>query len=262
MLILSRTSITSCSGWSSGSLCRRATGRSGWISCSEWRNSHCSIVGAFQHTLELEHALISLDRLGLGPHSVLAVPMEAGDSFHSGALLEKRDRKAGAFETGMAFATGFAVVGISRGFLLAWGPIIWGIIAGSSGLLPRAAGVYGLRPDPRRTKAGQGRQTAAGGYGHCALPGGPQGADRAAPVGASGADGRHAGRTPAFFVRCDAAAYAGGLTRRKAAFNSALSTPRAGLCLPVWRRTDGRPHAETIPPWTGRARRPRVRCSS
>jgi hypothetical protein len=39
-----------------------------------------------------------------------------------------KDIHSNAFEVGIACATGSAVIGASIGFVLAWGPIIWGLI--------------------------------------------------------------------------------------------------------------------------------------
>jgi hypothetical protein len=91
------------------------------------------IAAAFQHSVELEQALTALEKLDIEQNSILAIPMEKYPPDNAGQLVRKQDRKANAFEMGMAVATAFAVVGMSRGFILEWGPIIWGIISGAAG---------------------------------------------------------------------------------------------------------------------------------
>jgi hypothetical protein len=91
------------------------------------------IAGAFQHSVELEQALAALEKLEIGRGSILAIPMEMYPPDNAGKLASRQDRKATAFEMGMAVATACAVVGVSRGFILKWGPIIWGILTGAAG---------------------------------------------------------------------------------------------------------------------------------
>jgi hypothetical protein len=46
---------------------------------------------------------------------------------------KKKHLRFKAIEVGMACATGFSVLGASAGFVLAWGPVIWGLLAACFG---------------------------------------------------------------------------------------------------------------------------------
>jgi hypothetical protein len=69
---------------------------------------------------ELESSLVSTDQI-----LVIFMENEPAQVKGTGRTSEIHSK---AFEVGMASATGSAVIGASIGFVLAWGPIIWGLI--------------------------------------------------------------------------------------------------------------------------------------
>jgi len=81
------------------------------------------VIGVFRHSIELEQALAELENDLVRRDNILVVPMEEGQ-----ANLQIGERPHG-FEVGIACGTGSAVIGASAGFTLAWGPILWGLIA-------------------------------------------------------------------------------------------------------------------------------------
>ncbi|MFB9324785.1 hypothetical protein ACFFSY_02375 [Paenibacillus aurantiacus] len=87
------------------------------------------VIGSFQITTELEQVLALLENTGIGRDRIMAVPMDIDETNDALEPIQSRDRRAGGFEMAMACATAFAVIGTSRGFIWAWGPIIWGILS-------------------------------------------------------------------------------------------------------------------------------------
>ncbi len=93
------------------------------------------IFSAFEHSVNLELAISSLEKNGIGKDAMFAVPL----------TLRKTDRKmfdtihssdgVSLLSTGAALGTALAVIGASVGFKLAWGPIYWGLIGTGLGFL-------------------------------------------------------------------------------------------------------------------------------
>jgi len=93
------------------------------------------IFGAFEYSLELEEALGELERSGIKRKDILAIPMDTYLGSSKDSINEAHDFYSKAFEVGAACATGCSVIGTSIGFILNWGPIIWGLIAAAIGLV-------------------------------------------------------------------------------------------------------------------------------
>jgi hypothetical protein len=84
------------------------------------------IVGTFKHSIELEQSLAVLENSFIAKEQILVVFM---DDAPAANYLYKKDIQSNAFEIGIGSATGSAVIGACIGFVLNWGPIIWGLIA-------------------------------------------------------------------------------------------------------------------------------------
>jgi hypothetical protein len=86
------------------------------------------LVGTFEQSIELEQALAVLEKNFIKREQIIVVFMDESPSFYQ---MNGRTRNilSNAFEIGVATATGFAAIGASVGFVLTWGPIIWGLIA-------------------------------------------------------------------------------------------------------------------------------------
>jgi hypothetical protein len=86
-----------------------------------------NIFATFEQSIEIEQALAELEGSFISQDQILVVYM---DNEPLPVQLTGRTRQihSNAFEVGIASATGSAVIGASIGFVLAWGPIIWGLI--------------------------------------------------------------------------------------------------------------------------------------
>lgn len=86
------------------------------------------IAGTFEHSLELEEALISLENMGILRQSIMVIPMDTESASDMESSTKSRNPIHKAIEIGMAFATAFSVIGTGTGFRFKWGPIFGGWI--------------------------------------------------------------------------------------------------------------------------------------
>jgi len=91
------------------------------------------VAGTFEHTIELEQALVALEQMGIPRCRTVPVLMDISPREASAANGRKTERSIKAVEIALAGATASSVIGMSLGFALDWGPIIWGIIAAVGG---------------------------------------------------------------------------------------------------------------------------------
>lgn len=93
------------------------------------------ILSSFELTGYLELALTSLEEKGISKEKVLAVPLDKRSE--NRRLFDTIHQSDGIslIDTGVAFATGFSVVGASVGFKLPLGPVVWGLIGAALGFL-------------------------------------------------------------------------------------------------------------------------------
>jgi hypothetical protein len=89
------------------------------------------IFATFEHTNFLELAISDLEQKGFS--DIFAVPLDSRKEERK--LFDTLHRADGVsfIGKGMALAVVFSVVGASRGFVLKWGPIYWGLIGAASG---------------------------------------------------------------------------------------------------------------------------------
>ncbi|MCL6605601.1 MAG: hypothetical protein K6T94_22275 [Paenibacillus sp.] len=93
------------------------------------------IFSTFEHSVNLELAISSLEQIGVRKENIFAVPLTIRtkerrllDSIHNADGIS-------LISTGTALGTAFSVVGASIGFRLQWGPIYWGLIGAGSGFM-------------------------------------------------------------------------------------------------------------------------------
>lgn len=90
-------------------------------------------VGTFLYSLDLELLLANLEKSRIERKDIMVVPMDMDPA----NPLRMEDKKQYLYkkgiEVGMACATGFSVIGASVGYILAWGPVIWGLAAAGTG---------------------------------------------------------------------------------------------------------------------------------
>lgn len=93
------------------------------------------VFSTFENTGFLELAICQLEKYGILKENIFAVPLDNREEEKT--LFDTIHHSDGVslIDLGAALATGFAVIGASIGFMLAWGPIYWGIIGASIGLV-------------------------------------------------------------------------------------------------------------------------------
>lgn len=87
------------------------------------------IIGTFKHSIELEHALIQLESIGIPRERLLVVCMDKESKTFRSDQQKKENSLTTGIEIGMACATAMSVIGTSLGFVWTWGPVIWGLMA-------------------------------------------------------------------------------------------------------------------------------------
>jgi hypothetical protein len=93
------------------------------------------VFSTFENTDFLEIAISRLEKRGIVKENIFAVPLDNRSDEKSIIDTIHHSDGISIIDLGAALATAFAVIGASIGFMLAWGPIYWGIIGASIGLL-------------------------------------------------------------------------------------------------------------------------------
>ncbi|MDP4106009.1 MAG: hypothetical protein Q8935_13810 [Bacillota bacterium] len=93
------------------------------------------VFSTFENTDFLEIAISRLEKSGIVKENIFAVPLDNRSDEKSIIDTIHHSDGISIIDLGAALATAFAVIGASIGFMLAWGPIYWGIIGASIGLL-------------------------------------------------------------------------------------------------------------------------------
>lgn len=92
------------------------------------------VIGIFPNDMGAAQALLDMENAGIGKDRLLVVPMDASaEEAESGSFNPIAGQSS--VEAGIAGATACAVVCISRGFVMAWGPIVWGMIGAAAGFV-------------------------------------------------------------------------------------------------------------------------------
>lgn len=93
------------------------------------------IVATFEYSKSIEMAIVDLERTGLTRKEILALPLdkrqEVGklfDSIHQSDGTSLVDKSA-------VLGTIFMLLGVIYGYVLTWGPILWGTIGLSTGFI-------------------------------------------------------------------------------------------------------------------------------
>jgi hypothetical protein len=91
------------------------------------------VVSSFEHSTLLELAITDLEQQGIARERIIAVPLDHRSD--QSMLFDTIHRSDGiALMDGAAIAgTVGSVLGASYGFILEWGPIIWGLIGLAAG---------------------------------------------------------------------------------------------------------------------------------
>jgi hypothetical protein len=91
------------------------------------------IYATFEHSNFLELAIMTLEQQGIT--DIFAVPLD--NRTEERKLFDTLHRADGMsfIGKGMLLAVGFSVIGASKGFVLEWGPIYWGLIGAVTGFV-------------------------------------------------------------------------------------------------------------------------------
>lgn len=92
------------------------------------------IVSTFEQSIYLELVITAIEQKGISKNKMMAVPLEKRKQAR--AMYDSLHRADGVSMIDLAAILGtcFMLLGTVYGFVLAWGPIIWGIIGAVSGI--------------------------------------------------------------------------------------------------------------------------------
>ena len=93
------------------------------------------LVASFHYCLHTEIAIAKVEQLGIKKEQILAVPLEIrGETRNIFDTIHHADGIS-LFDGGAILGTACMALGVIYGFVLAWGPIIWGLLGLVGGFL-------------------------------------------------------------------------------------------------------------------------------
>jgi len=93
------------------------------------------LVASFHYSLHTEIAIAKVEELGIKKEQIFAVPLEIrGETRNIFDTIHHADGVS-MFDGGAILGTFCMVLGVIYGFVLAWGPIIWGLLGLGGGFL-------------------------------------------------------------------------------------------------------------------------------
>jgi hypothetical protein len=106
------------------------------------------IIGIFEQSIEMEQALAEIENSSIPKEHILVTFMDNDPKKNN-----FREHSPHAFEIGISIATGCAVIGASSGFVLKWGPIIWGLIGALIGFTIGVIAYYFIKKARTKKKS-------------------------------------------------------------------------------------------------------------
>jgi hypothetical protein len=93
------------------------------------------VIATFENSLFIEMAISSLEQKGIPKEKIFAAPLDKPKEQRQ--LFDTIQRADGVsmFDAGAILGTCLMLLGAIYGYVLNWGPIIWGIIGALSGLI-------------------------------------------------------------------------------------------------------------------------------
>lgn len=93
------------------------------------------VVATFEYSLFIELAIASLEQSGIAKEEIFSIPLEARTEPRQ--LFDTIHRADGInmFDVAAMLGTCFMLLGSIYGYVLTWGPIIWGLIGAITGIL-------------------------------------------------------------------------------------------------------------------------------
>ncbi|MEN6350920.1 MAG: hypothetical protein ABFD08_16185 [Syntrophomonas sp.] len=93
------------------------------------------LVASFHYTMHTEIAIAKVEELGIAREQIFAVPLEKrGETRNIFDTIHHADGVS-LFDGGAILGAACMVLGVIYGFVLTWGPIIWGLIGLAGGFL-------------------------------------------------------------------------------------------------------------------------------
>jgi hypothetical protein len=110
------------------------------------------VISSFEHSAFLELALNQLQEKGIDKENIVAVSLEKMNGQLT--LFDNIHRSDGVslFDLAAVMGTIFSVLGASYGFVLKWGPIIWGLLGLAFGAILGFLIDYGLTKKRKKMK--------------------------------------------------------------------------------------------------------------
>ncbi|WP_430787603.1 hypothetical protein VBD025_16895 [Virgibacillus flavescens] len=118
------------------------------------------LFSTFENNMFLEMAISTLEKRGIHKECIYAVPLD--NRMESRVLFDNLHRSDGTslIDIGMGLATAFSVIGVSIGFKLNWGPIVWGLISAFAGFaIGVAIRLFKENPDKKQKSNLKGKNT-------------------------------------------------------------------------------------------------------
>ena len=93
------------------------------------------LYSTFENSIYLELAIATLEKSGIRKEDIYAVPLD--NRMEERKVFDTIHNSDGTsmIDIGVALATAFSVVGTSVGFILTWGPIVWGALTAIIGFV-------------------------------------------------------------------------------------------------------------------------------
>lgn len=93
------------------------------------------VVASFHYNMQTEIAIAKVEELGIKKEQIFAVPLEKrGETRNIFDTIHHADGVS-MFDGGAILGSACMVLGVIYGFVLLWGPIIWGLIGLGGGFL-------------------------------------------------------------------------------------------------------------------------------
>ncbi|WP_248930345.1 hypothetical protein [Paenibacillus hamazuiensis] len=92
------------------------------------------LICTFHHSFELEILLRDLEKIGVGRDQILAIPLHQ-DMMQMRKITATSTGGANILDIPLAIGTACMLLGVIYGYVLVWGPILWGLIGLVGGTL-------------------------------------------------------------------------------------------------------------------------------
>jgi hypothetical protein len=92
------------------------------------------VIATFENSLFIEMAISALEQKGIPKEKIFAAPLDKRKEARQIFDTIHRADGVSLFDAGAILGTCFMLLGAIYGYVLKWGPIIWGIIGALSGL--------------------------------------------------------------------------------------------------------------------------------